>query len=214
MCCDDCAAGCKCSSLDCGKLTTFPGINNEGKEDTPIRKRQSGTLYEKLHACHKVLVYELINKSGSGQLKTLTNPKFLLGFTELQISQVMDNVDKIFSVDDVYFFGEIWNLKHAHKILEILSKVYGDVLEIEDLFDDDQIHGDCDYELYDLNEQWDNSLHDDSLFELAIDNMSLSQLEISTSDVSNSFVNQSGNCVPREVPGAAMDVLENLAFAE
>lgn len=214
MCCDDCAAECKCSSLDCGKLTTFPGINNEGKEDTPIRKRQSGTLYEKLHACHKVLVYELINKSGSGQLKTLTNSKFLLGFTELQISQVMDNVDKIFSVDDVYFFVEIWNLKHAHKILEILSKVYEDVLEIEDLFDDDQIHGDCDYELYDLNEQWDNSLHDDSLFELAIDNMSLSQLEISTSDVSNSFVNQSGNCVPREVPGAAMDVLENLAFAE
>lgn len=109
------------------------------------------------------------------------------------------------------FFVEIWNLKHAHKILEILSQVYGDVLEIEDLFDDDQIHGDCDYELDDLNEQWDNLLHDDSLFELAIDNMSLSQLEISTCDVSNSSVNQSGNC---EVPGAAMDVLENLAFAE
>ena len=109
------------------------------------------------------------------------------------------------------FFVEIWNLKHAHKILEILSQVYGDVLEIEDLFDDDQIHRDCDYELDDLNEQWDNLLHDDSLFELAIDNMSLSQLEISTCDVLNSSVNWSGNC---EVPGAAMDVLENLAFAE
>lgn len=109
------------------------------------------------------------------------------------------------------FFVEIWNLKHAHKILEILSQVYGDVLEIEDLFDDDQIHGDCDYELDDLNEQWDNLLHDDSLFELAIDNMSLSQLKISTCDVSNSSVNRSGNC---EVPGATMDVLENLAFAE
>ena len=216
LCCDNCAAECKCSSLDCGKLTTFPGISNEGKEDTPTRKRQSttqqrDTLYEKLHAYHKVLVYELINKSESGQLKTLTNPQFLLGFTELQISQVMDNAEKIFSIDDVYFFVEIWNLKHAHKILEILSQVYGDVLEIEDLFDDDQIHGDCDYELDDLNEQWDNLLHDDSLFELAIDNMSLSQLEISTCDVSNSSLNRSGNC---EVPGAAMDVLENLAFAE
>ena len=88
--------------------------------------------------------------------------------------------------------------------------MYEDVLEIEDLFDDDQIHGVCDYELDDLNEQWDNLLHDDSLFELAID-MSLSPLEISTFDVSNISVNRSGNC---EVPGAAMDVLENLAFAE
>ena len=85
--------------------------------------------------------------------------------------------------------------------------MYEDVLEIEDLFDDDQIHGVCDYELDDLNEQWDNLLHDDSLCELAI----LSQLEISTCDVSNSSVNRSGNC---EVPGAAIDGLENLAFEE
>ena len=110
LCCDNCAAECKCSSLDCGKLTTFPGISNEGKEDTPTRKRQSttqqrDTLYEKLHAYHKVLVYELINKSESGQLKTLTNPQFLLGLTELQIFQVVDNADKIFSVDDVYIFS-------------------------------------------------------------------------------------------------------------
>lgn len=83
----------------------------------------------------------------------------------------MDNADKIFSIDDVYLFVEIWNVRHAHKILENVSQVYGDVLEIEDLFDDDQTHGDCDYELDGLNEQWDNLLHDDSLFELAIDNV-------------------------------------------
>ena len=102
-------------------------IPQQGKDKAQHNK---GTPY-------KVLVYELINKSESGQLKTLTNPQFLLRFTELQISQVMDNADKIFSIDDVHFLVEIWNLKHAHKILEILSQVYGDVLEIEDLFDDD-----------------------------------------------------------------------------
>ena len=90
--------------------------------------------------------------------------------------------------------------------------MYGDVLEIKYLVDDYQIHLGCEYELHDINEQWDNILHDDFLFELAIDNLTLSQLEASTcAAVSNSSVYQSGNCA---VPGAATEVLENLTFAE
>jgi len=39
MCCDNCAAKCKCSALDCGDLTKFPGISDERKESTPVRTR-------------------------------------------------------------------------------------------------------------------------------------------------------------------------------
>lgn len=75
----------------------------------------------------------------------------------------MDNADKMFTVDDVCLYVEIWNLKHTYKILEILSQVYGDIdCEIDQhLFNDDQSGFDC--ELEDFNEQWDDLVNDDSV---------------------------------------------------
>lgn len=35
MCCDNCAADCKCGASDCGYLTRFPGINKKEKECSP-----------------------------------------------------------------------------------------------------------------------------------------------------------------------------------
>lgn len=120
---------------------------------------------------HKSLIMDLAKTSAGDELKTLTDPHVLLGFSELQISQVMHNLHKLFTIDDVCSTVEIWHLKHAYKILEILSQVYGDVGEIEH-FSDDQ--DEYDIELDDFNEEWDELLNDDSLFERAIENMSLS----------------------------------------
>ena len=36
--------------------------------------------------------------------------KFLLGFSELQITQVLENCDKLISLDDVMKYLEIWML--------------------------------------------------------------------------------------------------------
>lgn len=74
----------------------------------------------------------------------------------------MDNADKMFTVDDVCLYVEIWNLKHTYKILEILSQVYGDInCEIDQHLFNDQSGFDC--ELEDFNEQWDDLVNDDSV---------------------------------------------------
>ena len=48
----------------------------------------------------KSLVENLIKKSND-QVKTLTHPQFLLGFSKVQIAQVLDNCEYIFTVQDV-----------------------------------------------------------------------------------------------------------------
>ena len=51
----------------------------------------------------------------------------MLGFSEHQIFQVLENVAYIFTLSDVYNLVEIWDKRHAHKILLVLSSVFGDV---------------------------------------------------------------------------------------
>lgn len=203
MCCDNCAADCKCGASDCGHLTKFPALSETENECLPLRTRQGtreqeATVYEHLCRYHKSLVMELVRKTGE-DLKTLTNPQILLGFSEIQISQVVENVAKLFTIDDVCSSVEIWHMRHAYKVLDILDQVYGDVGEIAHLFTEDQF----DHEPDDFIEQWDELLHDDSLFEMAIENLSLSQLELSTCD-DVSF----GSC---EVPSVACNALDKLS---
>ena len=153
---------------------------------------------------------DLIKKSKDENVKRLIKPE--LGFPELQISQVLENVDKICTVEDVSSYVEIWNLKHAFKILEFITEVYGDVCELQQNdFNDDQSQYGFDHEL-ELDEQWDDLLNGDTLFELALENLSLSQLEMSTfDDISGGPQEKSGNY---EVPGAALDAFGQLSISE
>lgn len=137
----------------------------------PVRKRQGtkqqrDTLCKKLNLYHRSLAMDLIKKSKDENVKSLIKPE--LGFPELQISQVLENVDKICTVEDVSSYVEIWNLKHAFKILEFITEVYGDVCELQQNdFNDDQSQYGFDHEL-ELDEQWDDLLNGDTLFELAL----------------------------------------------
>ena len=91
-------------------------------------------LKEHLNDYHKFLVKEFLDKSKKDQLKTLMNPEFLLGFSEHQILQVVANAFKMFTLDDVCCYVEIWNMNRAFKILDILSQVFGDICEIDENF--------------------------------------------------------------------------------
>lgn len=104
---------------------------------------------------------ELISKSSDEQLKTLMNPQFLLGFSEHHILQVIANEDRMFTLDDVCFYVEIWNTKHAYKILDILNQVHGDISEVELHLFKEECHSD--FELVnDFSGQWGDFLNDDS----------------------------------------------------
>ena len=63
------------------------------------------------------------DKWGSTRSLTLKvmYPQFLFGFSEDQIWQVIANAFKMFTLDDVWCYVEIWNLNHAFTILDILK---------------------------------------------------------------------------------------------
>ena len=54
-----------------------------------VRKK---LVEDALHQYHKELVLELLNTTANGEVKTLTNLQFMLGFSEHQISQVLEHV--------------------------------------------------------------------------------------------------------------------------
>ena len=121
---------------------------------------------------------QLVGTTANGNVKTLTNLQFMLGFSQHQISQVLNNLPRIFSIADIYKLVEIWHRRHAQRILVIFRNVFGDVnVDIEAQF----AVGDTDsYEFDDdLLDEWNEFLEDGELYEMIVDNLSLSQLQSS-----------------------------------
>lgn len=46
----------------------------------------------------------------------------MLGFGDLQISQVLDNLEHIFEMADIYRTEEIWYKRHAQEIIRVIGK--------------------------------------------------------------------------------------------
>ena len=110
---DNCAAKCECGSQDCGEFEAYPlhqretTVSHTVREVPPDKKK---TVEDGLIKYHKSLFLKLVNTTAHGDV---------LGFSEHQIGQVMDNLGMIFSLSDVYEFVEIWDRRHA---LQILSR--------------------------------------------------------------------------------------------
>ena len=209
LCCDNCAATCKCGMADCGTHAKYPGIQSEEKTVHPVREREVSQLNmkkveENLTKYHKSLVRKLVNTTANGDIKTLTNMQFMLGFTDHQISQVMENLAWLFTLSAVYKVVEIWDKRHVLEILSIINNVFRDVNEgnqsclLPDGNDDDNVFDD------ELLDEWNEILQDDELFELIVDNLSLSQLQSSLFEEGH----VSDESLEAGVPSAAIETLE------
>ena len=75
---------------------------------------------------YKSLVIKLLNTTAHGEVKALTNLLFINGFSNYQIEQVVENMGAIFSFSDVYKFVEIWDKRHAMKMLSVINDVFND----------------------------------------------------------------------------------------
>lgn len=64
--------------------------------------------------------------AAKANLKTLTNIQFMLGFGDLQISQVLDNLEHIFEMSDVYKTVKIWHKRHALEIVQVIGETFHD----------------------------------------------------------------------------------------
>ena len=167
LCCDNCAKHCNCKNEDCGELTKFPGCLNRTTQNSGVtaRTRVVSMQQKKL----RYLVRDLISKSPDGQLPTLTNLQFMLGFSYQQIiKQVLENCDKIFTLDDVISnIIEIWHIQHdCKKIMESISSVFGDCATenfmVENVDEDEEEESDT------WLGDWERLMDDDELFELAV----------------------------------------------
>lgn len=127
----------------------------------------------------------------------------MLGFSQHQISQVLDNLHRIFSTADVYNLVEIWDRRHAQRILSIASNVFQDInvnndsLVAVNYTDNNEF----DDELFD---EW----QDDELYEMNVDNMPLSRLESSALEEENA----NDSCDDDVMPPVVLATVENMAL--
>ena len=137
-CCDICAKSCDCGQVDCSSYCNYPStLLSQNVNEGTCKQRNVSAVRKKLvedasHQYHKELVLELLNTTANGEVKSLTNLQFMLGFSEHQISQVLKNVASLFNLSDIYKSVEVWDQRHAQKILSVLSSVFKDISCDED----------------------------------------------------------------------------------
>ena len=136
----------------------------------------------------------------------------LWSFSELQIAQALENCNRLFSLDDVIKYVEIWDVKHALVIMDIINQTFGDgskscnipfagVGEESAGSDDDNL---------DMLEEWNTLVNDDYLLALAVDNLSPSLLNISIHIPDYSVDISDNSTYNVSIPGATVCALEHM----
>lgn len=208
LCCDNCSLECKCDREDCIALcypmasSTIEPPSSETQRNRTVSSDQTSLLGCELSKFHKSLLVDLWKRDSSGNLKVFSHPTILLGFSDIQISQVIDNCAKLFTLRDICNFVEIWDLSHAQKIYSVLQKVFGDMVGTDLTVVSEDFSSDEEDDL--LPEDWNSILVDKELAELAIEE--LSQIDMNDSE------DDSTDNVLRDVPATALNALMNLSF--
>lgn len=145
MCCDKCAQKCTCKGTFCDKtlyLQVGGGCNEMDATSNSrlVSNNQMEQLERRLRQMHKAIVLA----EGGRAISHVTYPTTLMQFGECQIKQVLENCKKIFAVEDVLHYVEIWNKKHALSVLKIIRDVFQDV---EDDIADSSSDADSDEEM-------------------------------------------------------------------
>ena len=206
LCCDNCSLECKCGLPDC-KVLTYPSASirpshSESQKMREVSAEQTAMLRTELNKFHFSLLKLLLKRDASGNLKTFNHPSLLLGFSDIQISQVLRHCSFLFTVKDIFNFVEIWDLSHAHKIHTIMQNVFGDMDVTNSINTMEEFSSDEEDEL--LPEDWNDLGLDDELAEMAMDELTLAEIDNSQDE---SFDN-----MPKDIPFSALNALLNLSF--
>lgn len=129
-CCDVCAVSCNCS-VDCTAgqslkldVETTPCMNaDDMSASRPVTTIQRSQLKNKLVIYMKKLMLTI---SSVGHIVGIN---ILNEFGPFQIEQVLNNAEKIFSIEDIYKYVEIWRKMHANVVMNAFQEVFNDVSE-------------------------------------------------------------------------------------
>ncbi|XP_068689653.1 uncharacterized protein [Montipora foliosa] len=209
LCCDNCSLQCKCGLPECTVLSypisskTLKPSSSDTQRNRTVSTEQTILLGRELSKFHKSLLIDLLKSDSSGNLKLFNHPTLLLGFSDVQITQVMDHCSELFTLGDICDYVEIWDMLHARKIYSIMQKVFGDMVATNTNESVEEYSPDEEDDLL-LPEDWNNLLLDKELVEMAIEEFS--QIEMNDSDDTFS------DSVLKEVPSTALTALMNLSF--
>lgn len=187
-CCDNCAQLCEYKSAECDNNTTYPAlklqttyISSQVRNDIAQEQRQK--VKEELIIYRKELVRNLMSNSPGENLTSIINPRFLLGFSTLQINQVMDNLKNLFSIKDITSLVEIWDMKHAYRVQQILNTVFCDIGNLEGNGSDSESSED-DEDNFDV---WADSMSDENMMEFLSDSLNMLEVEESLQTTASSL---------------------------
>ena len=174
-CCSTCLRNCKCDPkrfpehLAFSKTPTRALIPAETRD---VSQQKVNELKTKLAELKTNFWLSLATKT------SVSFPNLSFEFTDFHICQVLSHCHKLFTVDDIISFVEVWRTYHAHNILQALNDVFHDideteldatstnlsVLSIEDETDETwmQVRDDSNLDLFDDS---DNMLHLDAAME-------------------------------------------------
>ena len=125
LCCDNCALTSECGESNCNQHAAFPKSEDlqavfHSSREREVTAEKKKAVEVNLIKYHKLLVMKLFNTAANGNVKTLTNLQFMVGFSEHQISQVLKNLERIFTFSDILNVVQIWDRRHAEKILSVI----------------------------------------------------------------------------------------------
>lgn len=158
-CCDNCALRCSCGADDCQDafiVEMSAEIELSGPfniKTRPVSSQNKDYLKNALKIFRKEKISEHMNK-----LEQLVSCPNVLG--DFFIAQVLENCHKIFDVNDVFRYVEVWRKEHAIAILNIISQCFGDVELVAEL--DIDLMEDVEVDM-----DWEDLRDDSSLMDMA-----------------------------------------------
>ena len=180
QCCDICAKACGCQQEICKEpaILVLDATEDENLCSESVRLVEEN---DKVHLRTELFnsMKNLLLQNSSGAVASLN---MMHEFTPLQIKQVLDNCDKIKTLQHVETFVEVWRREHSRAILSAIHQVFGDVhsseLEAPESEDED---------MEEFAQQWADIRDDSELCQL------LSESDLLNIDVHMENIDQSGN---------------------
>lgn len=169
VCCDICLMKCNCDS-GCHSLALFSNFQNEPKRYMPrmrnVNDDEKLVLASKLDYLKQYYVSKLINSNKSLCGHLLTPSDFVCSFSDIQKSQVLRHCTKLFTLQDIYSYIDIWEPGVADDIFFIMHLIFGDVDYKEDPNSNDHSTEMEHAEIQELMNAWLLTSDDEFLFEL------------------------------------------------
>ena len=134
-CCDNFASNYLCNLGTCKEAFCFemsetvelPGPSHS--TERPVSSQSKLNLKNVLKSYRRNELNKQLNELD--QFVTCSNVLLELG--DFFIEQVLENCSKIFTVQDVFKYLDVWRKEHAIAIINIISRCFGDIEQVEEL---------------------------------------------------------------------------------